>query len=116
MGGLEFERVAIDGVPGYVGNHHGRVVAGLTFRVGTADEPALDRGTTALLAELAVIDVDEVAFDVGETLTSFVVSGHADAVADALAAVCRGLPAFDDDDPVQHAGPTLHHHSHPHPP
>jgi hypothetical protein len=107
VGGLAFERVLIDGVPAYVGNHHGRVVAGLTFRVGSADEPALDRGTTALLAELAVIDVDEVAFDVGETLTSFVVSGHADAVADALAGVCRGLPAFDDDDLVQLADTIL---------
>jgi hypothetical protein len=59
VGGLAFERVEIDGVPAYVGNHHGPVVAGLTFRVGTADEAALDRGTTALLAELAVIDVDD---------------------------------------------------------
>jgi zinc protease len=107
VGGPTFERVVIDGVPAYVGNHHGPVVAGLTFRVGTADEAALDRGTTALLAELAVIDVDEVAFDVGTTLTSFVVSGSTDTVADALASVCHALPAFDDDELLQLADTIL---------
>ena len=107
MGGLAFDRVVIDGVPAYVGNHSGHVVAGLTFRVGTADEAALDRGNTGLLAELAAIDVDNVEFDVGATLTSFVASGHADAVARALAAVCIALPAFDEDDLVQLADTVL---------
>lgn len=106
-GGLTVERVTIDGVPAYVGNRGGDVVAGLTFRVGTADEAALDRGMTALLAELAAIEVEDVEFDVGTTRTSFVARGQADAVADALGAVCRTLPAFDDDDLVQLADTVL---------
>ena len=104
---LTFERVVIDGVPAYVGNQPGAVTAGLTFRVGTADETPLDRGVTALVAELAAIDVDVVEFDVGQTLTSFVARGHAPAVADALAAVCRSLPDFDDDDLLQLADTVL---------
>ena len=47
---LTCERVVIDGVPAYVGSATGAIVAGLTFRVGIADESALDRGLTALLA------------------------------------------------------------------
>lgn len=104
---LTCERVVIDGVPAYVGSATGAIVAGLTFRVGIADESALDRGLTALLAELAAIDVDDVEFDVGSTLTTFVAKGHAGAVADALAAVCRALPAFDEDDLTQLADTIL---------
>jgi hypothetical protein len=104
---LTFERVVIDGVPAYVGSHPGPISAGLTFRVGTADETALDRGVTALVAELAAIDVEDVEFDVGQTLTSFVAHGRANAVADALAAVCRALPAFEDDDVAQLADTVL---------
>jgi len=104
---LTFERVVVDGVPAYVGNQPGSIVAGLTFRVGTADETALDRGVTALVSELAAIDVDDVEFDVGQTLTSFVARGHAGAVTDALAAVCRALPSFEDDDLVQLADTIL---------
>jgi zinc protease len=104
---LTSERVVIDGVPAYVANSTGPVVAGLTFRVGIADESALDRGLTALLAELAAIDVDDVEFDVGSTLTTFVAKGHARVVADALAAICRALPAFDDDDLTQLADTIL---------
>jgi zinc protease len=104
---LTLERVVIDGVPAYVGSQPGSIVAGLTFRVGTADETALDRGVTALVAELAAIDVDGVEFDVGQTLTSFVARGHASAVSDALAAVCRAIPAFDDDDLTQLADTIL---------
>jgi hypothetical protein len=105
---LTFERVVIDGVPAYVGSQPGSFVAGLTFRVGTADESALDRGVTALIAELAAIDVDDVEFDVRQTLTSFVVRGRAAGhVCDALAAVCRALPSFEDDDLISLADTIL---------
>ena len=107
MRALLFDRVVIDGVPAYVGNQSGSIVAGLTFRVGVADEPALDRGLTALIAELAAIDVDEIEFDVGTTRTSFVATGRAAAVSEALAALCRALPGFDDDDLTQLADTVL---------
>jgi zinc protease len=104
---LAFERVEIDGVPAYIGNNTGPVVAGLAFRVGTVDEAPFERGLTAVVAELAAIDVDTVEFDAGMTVTSFVARGSADEVSDALAAVCRALPAFTDDDFTQLAGTIL---------
>lgn len=104
---LVFDRVVIDGVPAYVGNQSGHVVAGLTFRVGIADESALDRGLTALLAELAAIDVADVEFAVGMTFTSFVARGRTPAIAEALTAVCRALFAFGDEDLIQLADTIL---------
>jgi hypothetical protein len=104
---LAFERVEIDGVPAYVGNTSGPVVAGLAFRVGTGAEDPFDRGLTSVVAELAAIDVDEVEFEVGMTITSFIARGHAQEVSDALAAVCRALPAFADDDFAQLADTIL---------
>jgi zinc protease len=96
--GPHFERVVIDGVPAYIGDQQGHVAAGISFRVGTADEEALDRGLTALIAELAAIDVENVEFDVGAARTSFVARGRADAVSAALGAVCAAIGAFDDAD------------------
>jgi hypothetical protein len=104
---LKFERVEIDGVPAYIGNNAGQIVAGVAFRVGTGDEAPFERGLTAVAAELAAIDVDTVEFDVGMTVTSFVARGTAEEVSDALAAVCRALPAFVDDDLTQLADTIL---------
>ena len=97
----------IDGVPAYIGNNSGPIVAGLAFRVGTGHEAAFERGLTAVIAELAAIDVDAVEFDIGTTATSFVARGHAAEVGDALAAVCRALPEFTDDDFTQLADTIL---------
>lgn len=103
---LSFERVEIDGVPAYVGNNDGPVVAGLTFRTGVADETPRDRGITSLVAELAAIDVDNVEFEVGMTATSFVARGNANDVTQALTAVCDALPAFADDE-LRQLGDTI---------
>lgn len=104
---LAFERLEIDGVPAYIGNRSGEVVAGLTFRVGVADEGPLERGMTSLVAELAAIDVDAVEFEVGMTATSFVARGRPEEVSRALIAVCTALPAFDDEDMHQLADTIL---------
>jgi hypothetical protein len=104
---LAFQRVEIDGVPAYVGNNAGPIVAGLAFRVGTVDEAPFERGVTSVVAELAAIDVDAVEFDVGMTITSFVARGRPEEVAQTLAAVCRALPAFADDDYFQLADTIL---------
>jgi hypothetical protein len=104
---LSFERLEIDGVGAYIGNRSGPVVAGLTFRVGVADEAPLERGMTNLVAELAAIDVDAVEFEVGMAATTFVARGDAGEVTDALTAVCRALGTFADDDLAQLADTVL---------
>lgn len=104
---LSFERLEIDGIGAYIGNRSGPVVAGLTFRVGVADETPLERGMTNLVAELAAIDVDAVEFEVGMAATTFVARGHAGEVTDALTAVCRALGTFGDDDLAQLADTVL---------
>jgi hypothetical protein len=104
---LSFERLDIDGIAAYIGNRSGPVVAGLTFRVGVADEAPFERGMTSLVAELAAIDVDAVEFEVGMAVTTFVARGDAHEVTDALAAVCGALGTFGDDDLTQLADTVL---------
>jgi hypothetical protein len=102
-----FQRIEIDGVPAYIGNDDGPIVAGLAFRVGAADESPFERGLTSVVAELAAIDVEGVEFDVGMTITSFVARGLAEEVSSALAAVCSALPSFTDEDFAQLADTIL---------
>ena len=94
---LDFERVVVDGIPAYVANDTGPITAGLAFRVGTADEQPLERGITALVAELAAIEADA-AFEIDETVTSLVVSGDAKHVGAALNTMCSTLLTLDAQD------------------
>jgi hypothetical protein len=94
----QIERIVADGVPVYAGDSDGVVTAGLVFRVGVADEAPLDRGITALIAELAASEVENTSFQVGDTFTSFAVAGSSDDVAAALAAICSALGHLDEQD------------------
>jgi len=94
---LVFERVVIDGIPAYIGNDTGPITAGLVFRAGTADEEPLERGITALVAELAAIEADA-SFEVDEAVTSIIVSGNAKDVSAALDTACTTLSDLDADD------------------
>src|SRR5436190_24240185 len=70
-----FERIVVDGVPAYVGDLPEPVTAGIVFRVGSADESLLEHGLTALVAELAAVDVEGMNWIVYETSTIFFTSG-----------------------------------------
>ncbi len=102
-----FERIVVDGVPAYVGNQAGPVTAGIVFRVGTADETLLEHGITALVAELAAIDVEGMHWIVHETSTIFFTSGIAPDVKQALTSVCAALRALSEDDLIDLADTIL---------
>jgi hypothetical protein len=94
----QFDRLVVDGVPVYTGPADGDIVAGLVFRVGVADEEPLKRGITALVAELAAGEVDDIEFHVDDMYTTFVTGGAPDVVAARLGALSSALGAIDADD------------------
>jgi zinc protease len=102
-----FERIVVDGVPAYVGDLPEPVTAGIVFRVGSADESLLEHGLTALVAELAAVDVEGMNWIVYETSTIFFTSGTLSDVKNALTSVCAALRALSEDDLIDLADTIL---------
>ncbi|MEV6375394.1 M16 family metallopeptidase [Micromonospora musae] len=88
-------RLEIDGVPTLLAASSGPPRAGLTFRVGSADETLARRGITHLLEHLALVRLGLADHDVnGETnalFTTFHTQAGEDDIAGFLTAVCENL-------------------------
>ncbi|SCL38323.1 Predicted Zn-dependent peptidase [Micromonospora rhizosphaerae] len=85
----------VDGVPTLLAPTSGPLRAGLTFRVGTADETLPRRGITHLLEHLALapLGLADYHFNgaTASTYTSFYMQGSEEDVAGFLTAVCRTI-------------------------
>jgi hypothetical protein len=85
----------IGGLPAYWIEADGPCYAGLTFRVGQADETVPTRGLTHLVEHLAMHSVGDPPYQcnasVGLTTTDFYARGSSQEMAQFLEAVCRGL-------------------------
>lgn len=98
---MDFTRTEVDGVPVFWTESGSELVAGLTFRVGRADESLARAGTTHLIEHLVLypLGVDARLHHNGQVdaaTTTFVTRGGPGEVADFFRAVCanlRDLPA-----------------------
>lgn len=98
---MEFTRTDVDGVPVFWTESGGELAAGLTFRVGRADESLARSGMTHLIEHLVLypLGVDARLHHNGQVdaaTTTFLTRGRPEEVADFLRAVCanlRDLPA-----------------------
>jgi hypothetical protein len=91
----------VDGVPTLVAPTSGLIRAGLTFRVGQADETLSRRGITHLLEHLVLHQVGATDYHVNgttnDTVTQFHMQGAPDDIAAFLAGVCRSIRDLDTD-------------------
>lgn len=95
---MAIRHTEVDGVPTIVVPATGPTVAGLTFRVGRADETLARSGITHLLEHLALFPLGLTDYHyngaTGPTVTTFHTTGSADDVATFLATVCDSLAAL----------------------
>jgi predicted Zn-dependent peptidase len=91
----------VDGIPTLVAPTSGLTRAGLSFRVGQADETLARRGITHLLEHLVLHQVGATDYHVNgstdDTVTQFRVQGSPDDVTAFLAGVCRSIRELDTD-------------------
>lgn len=88
-------RTEVDGVPTFWTESDGDLRAGLTFRVGMADERLAVRGITHLVEHLALHGLSQSDYhangEVGTVTTTFVTRGSAETVCTFLTSVCQAL-------------------------
>lgn len=94
----EIGRGTISDIPAYWGSDSGDLSVTLSFRVGAADETLRTRGLCSLVAQLAIMDLDDDALDittaVSPLLTSFTIAGPDAAVAHGVTALARAMSAL----------------------
>ena len=98
---MDFERSSVDGVPVFWTEAGEEMLAGLTFRVGRADESLARGGVTHMIEHLALYPVGVEAAkhyngQVDAVTTMFLRRGTAEEIAEFFRAVCanlRELPA-----------------------
>ncbi|WP_433055315.1 M16 family metallopeptidase [Dactylosporangium sp. CS-033363] len=95
---MSFETTDVDGVPALFAKHDGPMLAGLTFRVGQADETLARRGITHLLEHLVLHGHGLTDYhyngSTGVVVTNFHLQGGEDDIVAYLNGVCASLQSL----------------------